>query len=242
MACGENYFMFRCEKCGNVERHYITCKQRTCRKCARTRSFQLVEMYLPVVLTFKWACFVTLTLKFVANGNIREQLNKILASFRKLRRRGIWSAEKGVFSVEMVKKDGGYYVHLHALVDSKWMDQGDLSKAWLDITGDSFIVDIRRVKSDRRGLLSEVLKYQTKMWELNDEEKDFVEKTFKHRRFVNSFGIERPEKSKFKGMKCKVILSSGRVCGGNLELFEKEIYRKSSSESQSNYCEELNSS
>jgi len=217
MACGENYFSFRCEKCGNLYRSHLTCKRRTCQKCARVRSFQMVEMYLPVVSCFQWACLLTLTLKVVPNGNVQSEVDRIIASFRKLRRKSVWNAKDGIASIEIVKKgDISWYVHLHALIDSKWMDQKDLSDIWLGITGDSSIVDIRRVKGERRQALKEVLKYQTKIWELNEEDKEFVEKTFKHRRFIYTFGIKKPEKPEFKGMKCK-------ICGGELKLFEEGI-------------------
>ena len=179
----------------------------------------MVEMYLPVVLCFKWSCFLTLTLKIVPSGDVDAEVSRILASFRKLRQRKVWNAKDGIASIEILKKgEDSWYVHIHALIDSKWMDQKALSDAWLDITGDSSVVDIRRVKSERRQALREVLKYQTKIWELNEEDKEFIEKTFKHRRFIYTFGIKRPEKPEFKGMKCK-------ICGGNLTKMDDEIYQ-----------------
>jgi hypothetical protein len=161
-----------------------------------------------------------LTLKVESYGNVQEEVDRIIASFRKLRKRTVWNGEKGIASIEIVKKsEESWYVHLHILVDSKWMDQKELSDAWKEITGNSFIVYIKRVGGDQRSALREVLKYQTKIWELNEEDKEFVEKTFKHRRFVYTFGIKRPEKTKFKGMKCK-------ICGGELELFEDWVINR----------------
>ena len=45
------------------------------------------------------------------------------------------------------KKTGEWHPHVHmfALLDT-WIDQEHLSETWHEITGDSFIVDIRRVK------------------------------------------------------------------------------------------------
>lgn len=199
----------------------------------------MVAMYLPVVSTFQWVSFLTLTLKIVKQGTVRDQVDRIVASFRKLRRRKVWNGKRGIFSIEIVKKEKGFwYVHLHTLIDSKWMDQKALSSVWREITGDSFVVYIKRIwnrKSSIESTLREVLKYQTKIWELDEGDKEFVENTFKHRRFVNSFGIEKPEKPKFKGMKCK-------VCGGDLELFEEGLSYRGGSENHQNFCEELNSS
>jgi hypothetical protein len=182
----------------------------------------VVRTYLPVVLGFKCALLVTCTLKKVSACDVRAEKNRIMICFRKLRRRKVWNAEKGVFSVEIIKKKGSWYIHLHALVDSEWMSRKALSETWKEITGDSFIVDVRKIKGDLRSGLREVLKYQTKMWELNDEEKEFVEKTFKHSRFVNSFGIKKPEKSVFE-MICQYRLSSGKICGGALKPYDEEL-------------------
>ena len=45
------------------------------------------------------------------------------------------------------EKTGEWHPHVHmfALLDT-WIDQEHLSETWHEITGDSFIVDIRRVK------------------------------------------------------------------------------------------------
>lgn len=232
MACNENYFWWSCDKCGNAIKVHVTCKRRTCPKCARIRSLRLVEMYLPVVLCFQWACLVTLTLKVVPYGDVQEQVDRITASFRKLRMRKVWNAKNGIASIEIVKEETNcWYVHLHTLVDSKWMDQKALSDAWKKITGDSYIVDIRRIKSDKRSALREVLKYQTKIWQLSEEDKEFVEETFKHRRFVYTFGIKKPEKSEFKGMKCK-------LCGGNLVLMEDQFPEGHRHGNNSGFCYE----
>ena len=40
------------------------------------------------------------------------------------------------------------HIHMFALLDD-WMDQEQMSKTWHEITGDSFIVDIRKVKKKR---------------------------------------------------------------------------------------------
>jgi len=216
MTCKESYFWFRCNRCGNAVKGFITCKKRTCLVCARTRSFQFIEIYLPIILCFQWPSFLTLTLRVKPDKDVKIEVDRIIASFRKLRKRKVWDVKRGIFSIEIVKKrDWGWFVHLHALVDSKWIDQAALSDVWRNITGDSYVVDIRRVGNPKLGL-REVLKYQTKIWELNEEDKEFVEKTFRHKRFINSFGIKKPENPNFKKMKCK-------ICGGNLEIMPDEV-------------------
>ena len=45
------------------------------------------------------------------------------------------------------EKTGEWHPHVHmfALLDT-WIDQEQLSETWHEITGDSFVVDIRKVK------------------------------------------------------------------------------------------------
>lgn len=163
---------------------------------------ELARLYLPVALSFEWPNFVTFTLK-VGNSPIKD-LDRLIESFRKLRQHKIWQGKKGIYTIELLKKGvDSWYFHIHALIDSKWMDQEKLSEIWLKITGNSFIVDIRRVKGDRKKALKEILKYQTKIWDLNEEDKNFVEEVFRHRRLLNSFGVERPEKFIYKQIICR---------------------------------------
>lgn len=212
MACGEFYFMVRCQSCGNVFRSYITCKKRTCEKCSRVRSVRLVNAYYPVVLSFTWPAFMTLTLPWVESKKVREQKDRLVDSFAKLRRWKEIGFKKGIYTIEILKKDGDFwYLHLHALIDCKWLDQKRLSEIWKKITGDASIVDIRRINNTKKACM-EVIKYQTKMWELTDDEKLFVDQIFTHSRFVGSFGIDIPE-SKSHANICP-------LCGGKLEICE----------------------
>ena len=101
--------------------------------------------------------FMTLTVK---NGDdLKERFNHLKDSFKTLQsRRRDW-LKKGrgynelckahgiVFAYEITNNGKGWHPHLHMilLVDD-WIDKDKLSDEWLSITGDSFIVDVRRVK------------------------------------------------------------------------------------------------
>ena len=104
--------------------------------------------------------FMTLTVK---NGDdLKERFNHLKDSFKTLQsRRRDW-LKKGrgynelckahgiVFAYEITNNGKGWHPHLHMilLVDD-WIDKDKLSDEWLSITGDSFIVDVRRVKSTK---------------------------------------------------------------------------------------------
>ena len=51
------------------------------------------------------------------------------------------------------EKTGEWHPHIHmfALVDS-WIDQQEFAEYWQSLTGDSYIVDVRRAKKKRFGL------------------------------------------------------------------------------------------
>ena len=127
---------------------------------------------------------VTFTVK---NGpDLQERFNHLRRAHKRLNQRRRdhlkgkgyteWSkAAGGITSYEFTKQDeGDWHPHIHALVMlDDFIDQKALSAEWLDITGDSFVVDIRRIRSNPNaggldiasGLL-EVCKYALKFHDM----------------------------------------------------------------------------
>lgn len=104
--------------------------------------------------------FLTLTVK---NGDdLKERFNHLKDSFKTLQtarrkwlKRGnghneLCKAHGIVFAYEITNNGKGWHPHLHMilLVDD-WIDRDKLSDQWLAITGDSYIVDVRRVKPSK---------------------------------------------------------------------------------------------
>ena len=91
------------------------------------------------------------------------------------------------------KKTGEWHPHVHmfALLDT-WIDQEHLSETWHEITGDSFIVDIRRVKKDKQygysNAAAEVCKYALKFGDLSVENTWEAFKVLKGKRLSGAFG------------------------------------------------------
>ena len=92
------------------------------------------------------------------------------------------------------KKTGEWHPHIHifALVDS-WIDQQEFAEYWHSITGDSYIVDVRRAKKKRvqatQGAAAEVCKYALKFGDLSVEHTWEAFKILKGRRLTGSFGL-----------------------------------------------------
>jgi len=153
--------------------------------------------------------FITLTLK---NGeDLGECLARIKAAEKKMisKRR---EANKGrrspiemskalagvsAYEIKRGENSGLWHVHIHAVwlcKDKPW--ETKLSQEWREITGDSYIVDVREV-TDVMGFI-EVLSYAVKFSTMTLEDNLNAFLVLKGKRLVNSFGwfrgIEDPEK------------------------------------------------
>lgn len=152
---------------------------------------------------------ITLTVK---NGDdLEERFGHLRRAFKRLLERRRDYLKKGwgktefrkvagaVFSYEFTNHGDGWHPHIHvlALLDS-WVDQEALSQEWHAITGDSFIVDVRRIKANKRhgtmeitSALLEVLKYSVKFQDLSLELNWHAYQTLKGKRLLDSFGVLR---------------------------------------------------
>ena len=131
---------------------------------------------------------VLLTLTVSNGSDLAERQKHLMDSFRTLiKRRQDW-LKKGWGYNEFCKLLGGFYSyentynektcewhpHLHIFgVLEEWIDQESLSSTWHEITGDSMIVDIRRVRKHKElgygKAIAEVCKYALKFGDLSVE-------------------------------------------------------------------------
>jgi len=193
-----------------------TCKQHLlCPFCAMRRSGKFVAKNLPKVEQVialnpsRIPAMVTLTVK---NGpDLLERFNHLRAAHRRLnqRRRNALKGQRhsewakvsgGITSYEFTtSSQGDWHPHIHALVMlDDFIDQKALSEEWRCITGDSYIVDIRRIrpKANAGGLdiasgLLEVCKYALKFHDMDLADTWKAYQTLRTRRLVDSFGSLR---------------------------------------------------
>jgi hypothetical protein len=110
-------------------------------------------------------CFLTLTMKNAAT--LGGGLARLKEDFAKLKRsKKDWKAHIkgyfGAFEYTFNPKTNDFHIHLHLIVlRGKFWNQSDISDAWREVTGDSFIVDIREIKNTHKGV-KEVCKYPMK--------------------------------------------------------------------------------
>ncbi len=203
-------------------------KARTCKKhllcpfCAARRGARMLQKNLPKVEQViaenpaRKLVLVTLTVK---NGpDLGERFAHLTRSLRKLnqRRRDAlkgqewteWAKVAGAIrAIEVTNKGEGWHPHAHlvCMLDD-WIDRDALQDEWHRITGDSFMVDVRRIKArqtETGGLsivdgLAECFKYAVKFSDMELELTFEAFETLKGRRLIDAFGllrgVELPEK------------------------------------------------
>lgn len=196
----------------------FTCKQHLlCPFCAARRSAKQMAAYVEKIDHVTQAdkslkpIMITLTVK---NGlDLTERFIHLQKSFQRLiERRRDW-LKKGRGRTEFRKLDGALYsfeftysqeqgwhphVHMVALAHD-WIDREALSKEWHEVTGDSFIVDVRKIRSrstneadsDLMSGLAEVLKYALKFSDLEDLQVWQAYMQLRGRRLMGSLGSLR---------------------------------------------------
>lgn len=183
---------------GSGELHLTanTCKDRWCQPCQAVRASQMAEA-LEITIADRPTRFVTLTLR-ASPTPLVDQLNRLFHSFSVLIRRAFWKAHvvggAAFVEVKVGERSGLWHPHLHLLVEGSYIPQRELSQEWLAVTGDSSIVDVRKVDSyaDRARY---VTKYVTKpacTEVLNDPDRlDEMMIALRGRRLCTTFGSWR---------------------------------------------------
>jgi hypothetical protein len=205
--------------CGDylVFRHYYTVDQvrlhgaSLCRKhllcplCAIRRGAKALAAYLA-----RWECIrvekpllrpflVTLTVK--DGPDLEERFNHLHCCQhalwkRKHRRRGcaLDGIEGAVWSYEIKrgKGSGVWHPHLHMIALAEVQpDAFELAREWKEITGDSFIVDVRPIEGDQVEGFMEVFKYAVKFSDQPVEDTWHAYETLAGRRLIASSGAFR---------------------------------------------------
>lgn len=183
-----------------------------CPFCAAIRASRSVERYVKRVDQLLKEnkklkpVLITLTVK---NGtDLKERFEHLTNSFKTLLSRRRDYLKKGRGFNQFCKIEGAFYsseytynpktkewhphIHIFGLIE-QWIDQEELQETWHEITGDSYIVDVRRVNKEK-GLgytkgVSEVFKYALKFSHLSVENTWEAFKILKGKRLTGSFGL-----------------------------------------------------
>lgn len=179
-----------------------TCKKHLlCPLCAIRRGAKALRVYLARVEHLRAAdaslraFLVTLTVK---NGDdLGERfvhLSSNVRRYHKLRHlnRGheVCKATSSVWSYEFTNRGKGWHPHVHAVwLGHEAPDPFKLAREWQDLTGDSYIVDVRPLDdADPVAAFCEVFKYALKFSDLADPDRLHAYRTLKGKRLQDSFG------------------------------------------------------
>ncbi len=204
-----------------LEKFHVCGQHLLCPMCAGIRAARSMKRYLDRIHELMRQkrglkpVLITLTVK---NGeDLEERYNHLTSSFRTLLSRYRDYKKKGWGFNQFCKIDGAFYtteytyndktkqwhphIHIFALLN-EWIDQEELAETWHDITLDSYIVDIRRVKKTKEHgyskAVAEVCKYALKFSDLSLENTWEAFLTLKGKRLTGSFGsmhgVKIPEK------------------------------------------------
>lgn len=193
--CGSAAYLFYspCRGALSVRANY--CHDRFCIPCANARASRIARNLTRHVEARKLV-FLTLTIRHNTT-KLRDQIARIYECFKLLRRRVLWKqAEIGgaAFLELKVARDGLWHPHIHCIMESRFMPAKELSQAWLAVTGDSSVLDIRQVKSAEE-VASYCVKYATKPADAsifnNAEMLDECVSTLKGVRFCLTWGTWR---------------------------------------------------
>lgn len=192
-CCGSGAWVQHSASRGRFRVSANLCRSRWCVPCGVARAARLVRA-MKAKLNGQDVRFITLTLRH-SNTPLKDQLDRLLRSFNALRRRGPWKTTQvgGASFVEVkLAADGRWHVHAHVLAVGGFLDQRELSREWHAVTGDSSIVDIRKVRNVGE-VAAYVTKYVTKPLDssifADGGRLDEAIATLKGRRLCNPFGI-----------------------------------------------------
>lgn len=147
------YVTLLCKNCGEWRDVPVHCQKRYCPTCMARRSDRLLDKYAGAAAAMQHPKLLTLTMPW--SKNLRRGCLKLRAAFTRLRHRKPFNIIfKGcIYGFHFIPKSGGmWYIHLHALVDMKYVPQAIISRAWRAVTGNSYVVDIRKARSPKGGL------------------------------------------------------------------------------------------
>ena len=171
--CANQWLVVGCGR-GHIlkSRPTFSCYNRFCPFCASRRSREHQAKYTPIIHAYLNANpditprFITYTLKHTDEGTAKSEALRLKDCLAKLHRRKYWKKyfAGALVSVEVsVGRDGLWHIHAHTISFRRKgsYNNEDLKAEWLEVTGDSVVVNERKLSNIEEGV-GELLKYATK--------------------------------------------------------------------------------
>lgn len=163
--CGKEEWFRTCSNCRDCKAFKYRCSLKFCPRCNWRISRARADVIKHWTVLIKQPKHVVLTRRNTKLMS-RDLLRHTMKGFGKLRRQKEWkTATGGCVSMEVTNESKGWHVHLHVLVDARWIAGGILSQRWGELMGQDYA--IVKVQDCRRfEYLNEVTKYVVKASEM----------------------------------------------------------------------------
>lgn len=160
-CCHTYYTVARCNDCGSVTKFPNRCDLFCCPECAnhlQRDRVQQVEWWTHTLSQPKHVVLTVRNTEQISRGHIKS----LQTAFARLRRQKVFSGVRGGFyRIEITNEGKGWHLHIHALVEARWIDAPSLAIAWNKATrGEGCIVKVRDCRKGE--YLREVTKYLAK--------------------------------------------------------------------------------
>lgn len=145
-----------CTKCGFSWVATLNCGDRTCLKCRRKWHGHHRDTLQRIIEGWGGQVRVlTLTLKNVPDRDFnKDTIRRLRKCFSRLIHRKYFKARirGGFYVVHLTNTGRGFHPHLHIIYHGEYIPKSTIVKAWGEITGDSYIVNIKPMVSTREAL------------------------------------------------------------------------------------------
>lgn len=178
-----------CSQCGKSFDVPVYCGDRFCTVCSVRRNnrvkrrldFLVDNCERPRGFGFK---FLTLTISNMAD--LSGMVKVITASFRKLRNRQYWknNVDGGSYVIEIKGRPGNWHVHIHIIMQARFMAFADLLKLWMKCSPGRGVY-IKQIPAGKT--IAYITKYLTKP-DVPDQALKFINAELQNVRLFSPFG------------------------------------------------------
>lgn len=236
--CGNKFNAFRCQDVDEHKEHQkhailfaYYCEQRICDRCCQKRGFVIQQEIIELLKqnrkskSHKFA-FLTLTKNM---SRVPYLTPSVVKTFNKQVRKllnELYPKARGCGGIAVLEFGKNLNMHCHILVYGAYYPQSYLSKKWREITGDSFIVDIRAI-TDVKKASYYLTKYLSKSPRfVNPESYAHYLNALKGVRRLHRYGIfygyRVPQPDTIKCPYCGGGLRYLGICGPSIQFNGKE--------------------
>lgn len=186
--CHSRTTYVQCDDCRGVSKFQNRCDLFYCPECqpklARERK-ESVEWWTREIGQPKHVVLTLRNIPTLTKGHVQE-VKKMFGRLRRTKFARGWKG--GFYSLECTNESKGWHLHIHALIDCKWVDARLLSAEWEKATrGMGYIVKVKDCRN--KSYLQEVTKYAVKGSDLSKWSPSEIAMFVDAFKGVRSFGV-----------------------------------------------------